>query len=183
MGLRTRLSRILRPGPSPDARLEPPTRTDLVMMRRALDLARLAGKDGEVPVGAVVYDTRSGELIAEAANTREARRDPLGHAEVAAVRAAAETLGDWRLNDCTLVVTLEPCPMCAGVIVNARVGRVVFGARDPKMGACVSLYRLVTDPRLNHRAELVGDVYAEEAGRLLTSFFKSRRARRDDAGA
>lgn len=175
--LARRLARLLPSGPSPDAALSPPTRTDLVMMRRALDLARLAGKDGEVPVGAVVYETRTGELIAEAANTREARRDPLGHAEVTAIRAACETLGDWRLNDCTLVVTLEPCPMCAGLIVNARVGRVVFGARDPKMGACVSLLRLATDPRLNHRAELVGDVYAERAGALLTGFFRARRGR------
>lgn len=173
------LRAVFRPAPtaSPDVRLAPPTRTDLLMMRRALDLAANAGADGEVPVGAVVYDTLTGELIAEAANTREHQRVPTGHAEVDAITEACAAIGDWRLNDCTLVVTLEPCPMCAGLIVNARVGRVVFGARDPKMGACVSLYRMVTDRRLNHRAELVGDVHAAEAGDLLRDFFRARRGK------
>jgi tRNA(adenine34) deaminase len=107
--------------------------TDLRMMRRALDLARMAAAAGEVPVGAVIY--REGEIVAEAANDREATRDPAGHAELVALRRAGERLGRWRLHDCRMAVTLEPCPMCAGALVNARLGGLVFGAFDPKAGA------------------------------------------------
>jgi tRNA(adenine34) deaminase len=151
------------------------TEADVAMMRRALDLAREALKLGEVPVGAVVYDTASGRILGEAFNRRETDKDPTAHAELLAVKAAAETVGDWRLNHCTLVVTLEPCVMCSGVIVNARVGRVVYGARDPKAGAVESLYRLTSDPRLNHRVMPVPGVLEEEAGTLLKEFFEGVR--------
>lgn len=153
------------------------TNTDRRMMARALDLAREAGEAGETPVGAVVYETASGRVLGEGANTREAARDPAGHAEFTAIREACRAIGDWRLNHCTLVVTLEPCPMCAGLIVQARVGRVVFGAIDPKAGACRSLYRLADDPRLNHRAEIIAGVEAEASGALLRDFFRRLRAR------
>jgi len=152
------------------------TETDLAMMRRALDLAREASAAGEVPVGAVVYETASGRILGEGRNRREEDHDPSAHAELLAILAACKATGDWRLNHCSLAVTLEPCPMCAGLIVNARVGRVVYGAPDPKAGACASLYELTTDPRLNHRAELIPGVLAEEAGELLRAFFRARRA-------
>jgi len=152
-----------------------PSEHDRAHMRRALELARRAAHAGEAPIGAVVYETQTGRALAEAANTRERDRDPAGHAEHTAIAAACRAIGDWRLNRCTLVVTLEPCPMCAGLIVNARLGRVVFGAFDPKAGACRSLFRLADDPRLNHRAELVTGLEAEASGALLTSFFRSLR--------
>lgn len=152
------------------------TETDLAMMRRALDLAREAAGAGEVPVGAVVYESASGRILGEGRNRREEDHDPSAHAELLAILAACKATGDWRLNHCSLAVTLEPCPMCAGLIVNARVGRVIFGAPDPKAGACASLYELTTDPRLNHRAELIPGVLAEEAGELLRAFFRARRA-------
>lgn len=151
---------------------------DIEMMGRALELARSAGQAGEVPIGAVVYETTTGRVLGEGANTRETRRDPLGHAELAAIAQAATAIGDWRLNHCTLVVTLEPCPMCAGAIVNARVGRVVFGARDPKAGAIESLYRLADDARLNHRAQVIAGVATEECGALLREFFAALRSRK-----
>ena len=147
-------------------------------MRRALDLARRAGAEGEVPVGAVVYETATGRLLGEGWNTRERDADPAAHAEMAAVRRAAERLGDWRLNACTLVVTLEPCPMCAGLLVNARMGRVVYGADDPKAGACASLFSITADPRLNHRCEVIAGVQGEACGALLRDFFRARRAAR-----
>jgi len=153
----------------------PPTITDLAMMRRALELAQSAADAGEAPIGAVVYRTSTGEIIAEARNTREYDRDPAGHAEFLAIRAAAAKLGDWRLNDCTLIITLEPCPMCAGAIVNARVGRVVYGAPDPKAGAARSLFRLLDDPRLNHRVTPISGVLAAESAALLREFFRARR--------
>lgn len=153
-----------------------PTAVDRAMMRRALRLARRAATLGEAPIGALVYRTASGEVLGEAHNTRETQRDPLGHAELLAIRAAAEAIGDWRLNHCTLVVTLEPCPMCAGAIVNARVGRLVYGAPDPKAGAVHSLFALCNDPRLNHRVEAVPGVMARSAATLLRSFFRDRRA-------
>ena len=149
--------------------------TDVRMMRRALELAEDAGARGEVPVGAVVYDTSTGRVLAEAANDRETTKDASGHAEHRAIVDACSVVGDWRLNDATLVVTLEPCAMCAGLIVNARVGRVVIGASDPKAGAVCSLYRLLEDPRLNHRVQPVTGVLAGESSRLLRSFFRSRR--------
>lgn len=156
---------------------------DAEMMGRALDLARGAAGIGEVPIGAVVYETETGRILGEGANTRETRRDPLGHAELAAIAQASRTVGDWRLNHCTLVVTLEPCPMCAGAIVNARLGRVVFGASDPKAGAIETLYSLVSDPRLNHRAEIVAGVCSDESAALLKEFFAGLRVRRTDGAA
>lgn len=148
---------------------------DLEVMRRALELARQAAGSGEVPVGAVVYRTATGEVLGEGSNRRESDKDPSAHAEHIAIVAASRALGDWRLNECTLAVTLEPCPMCAGLIVNARVGRVLYGASDPKAGAMGSLMRLTEDPRLNHRVVPVSGVLAEEAAVLLKDFFKRLR--------
>jgi tRNA(adenine34) deaminase len=145
------------------------------MMGLALDLARQAAAIGETPVGAIVYETATGRVLSEAFNLRHTRKDPAAHAELLAIRAAAESVGDWRLNHCTLVVTLEPCPMCAGLIVNARVGRVVFGCMDPKAGACGSLMRLTEDPRLNHRVVPIAGARAEESALLLREFFRARR--------
>ena len=150
------------------------------MMDRAIELARDAGARGEVPIGAVVYETATGRVLAEAANTRERERDPCGHAELIAVRRACAELGDWRLNHCSLAVTLEPCPMCAGAIVNARVGRVLYGADDPKAGAVRTLYTLLEDERLNHRCVVVPGVRRDQCAALLTDFFRALRARRDD---
>lgn len=152
-----------------------PSDTDRRMMARALDLARSAAEAGEAPVGAVMYETATGRVLGEAGNARESASDPLGHAEVLAIRRAARALGDWRLNECTLVVTLEPCCMCAGAIVNARVGRVVFGADDSRAGAVRSLYRLLEDPRLNHRLTPIRGVMAGESAALLREFFRARR--------
>lgn len=154
---------------------EAPTPIDLEMMQRAISLARRAADHDEVPVGCVIYDTASGALITQACNQREATRDPTAHAEVIAIRDAARQLGDWRLNPLTLVVTLEPCCMCAGAIINARVGRVVFAAFDPKAGASGSLYRLLHDPRLNHRPTVIAGPASGEASDLLTNFFRNRR--------
>ncbi|RMH13608.1 MAG: nucleoside deaminase [Planctomycetota bacterium] len=152
------------------------TPTDIQMMTRALAFANRAASLGEVPVGAVVYHTNSGEILAEASNRRERDRDPAGHAEFEAIRRACRALGDWRLNDYSLAVTLEPCAMCAGLIVNARVGRVVFGTADPKAGAVRTLYRLLEDTRLNHQAEVVVGVLDRECANLLTAFFRKIRA-------
>lgn len=145
-------------------------------MSRALDLAAVAGRAGDVPVGAVVL-SGSGEVVGEGANIREAQGDPTGHAEVVALRAAARHTGSWRLEGCTLVVTLEPCPMCAGALLLARVATVVFGAWDPKAGACGSVWDLVRDRRANHWVEVVGGVREEECRRLLLDFFADRRLR------
>jgi tRNA(adenine34) deaminase len=139
----------------------------------ALDEARLALEHGDVPVGAVVLV--DGEIVARRHNEREAAHDPTAHAEVLALRDAAASLGRWRLDDATLVVTLEPCPMCAGAAVSARLPTVVFGAHDPKAGALGSLYNLGTDPRLNHELQVVHAVRAPEAAELLTTFFAERR--------
>lgn len=143
-------------------------------MRRALELAALGGERGEVPVAALVLDPK-GEIVAEAHNRTRADSDPTAHAEVLALRAAAARLGDWRLDGHTLYATLEPCAMCAGAAVLARVRTVVFGAADPKAGMCGSIENLVCDPRLNHRVELVSGVLAEESARLLRDFFRQRR--------
>lgn len=148
---------------------------DLAMMRRALSLARRAARAGEVPVGAVVYETATGRILGEGFNRRELDKDPTAHAELLAIREAAFTLGDWRLNHCTLAVTLEPCPMCAGLIVNARLGRLLYGATDPKAGAAGSLMRLTEDPRLNHRVTPIAGVLADEAAALLKQFFADLR--------
>ena len=154
-----------------------PTDTDLAMMQRALTLASEAALAGEVPVGAVVYETASGRVLAEAANRREIDHDPSAHAEFLAITEACRAIGDWRLNHCSLAVTLEPCPMCAGLIVNARLGRVVYGCDDPKAGACRSLFTLTTDPRLNHRCELIPGTLAEASAELLKAFFKDLRTK------
>jgi tRNA(adenine34) deaminase len=146
---------------------------DLPMMRRALALAHEALARGEIPVGALVV--RDGRIVAQAFNLRETLNDPTAHAERLALTLAGRALGSWRLERCTLYVTLEPCPMCAGAIVQGRVARVVFGATDPKAGACTSLYRLLTDPRFNHRAVVTAGVLGDECGALLTQFFRERR--------
>lgn len=143
-------------------------------MREALVLAESAAFVGDVPVGAVVIN-QQGEVIGKGFNTREVSHNPLGHAEVNALNNAAKNLGSWRLDDCTLVVTLEPCTMCAGAIVQSRIGRVVFGAFDEKAGAIGSLWDVVRDPRLPHRPEVVSGVLASEAAQLLTEFFKNKR--------
>jgi tRNA(adenine34) deaminase len=151
-------------------------------MRRALDLARQAAAQGETPVGAVVIETESGRTLAEAHNLREHAHDPAGHAELIAIRDAANALGDWRLTGCTLYVTLEPCPMCAGLIVQSRLGRLVYAAPDPKAGAVESLYALASDPRLNHRLaprnDITAGVLADESARLLKDFFRDLRKKR-----
>ncbi len=147
---------------------------DAAAMALALDEARQAGAAGEVPVGAVVVV--DGAVVARAGNRREQDRDPTAHAELLALRAAASALGSWRLDGATLVVTLEPCPMCAGALVGARVARVVYGAANTENGACGTLYNLCVDPRLHHEVTVVHGVEAEAAGRLLDSFFASRRA-------
>ena len=143
------------------------------VMRVALEEARLSGAD--VPVGAVVLDA-SGAMIARAHNEREASGDPTAHAEVLAVRAAAAVVGEWRLSGCTLVVTLEPCPMCAGAIGLSRVDRVVFGAWNDEYGAAGSMWDLLRDRRLMHRPEVVSGVLAEECSALVREFFADRRA-------
>jgi tRNA(adenine34) deaminase len=147
------------------------------MMLRAIDLAKHAALEREVPVGAIVYRTASGEILGTGSNRRENDRLPHAHAEFTAIVHACESIGDWRLNDCTLVVTLEPCPMCAGLIVNARVGRVVYAAKDPKAGAVTSLMGLLSDPRLNHRpTEIVEGLMADESAALLKQFFRDLRS-------
>jgi len=144
-------------------------------MRLALDEARAALAHDDVPIGAVVARIDSGELLALRHNEREVTHDPTAHAEILALRDASRALGRWRLDDCMLVVTLEPCPMCAGAALNARIGLVAFGAADPKAGALGSLYHLGADPRLNHEAPVLPGVRAEECGELLRTFFRDRR--------
>jgi len=151
---------------------------DKRFMREALKRAHEAAEAGEVPVGAIVV--RDGEIIAEGFNRRESWQDPTAHAELIAVRRAAKETGSWRLCECTVYITLEPCPMCAGMLVNSRVDRVVFGAKDPKAGAMRSLYALGEDPRLNHRIDVKEGVLGEECGAVLTEFFRAiRQARRE----
>ena len=143
-------------------------------MAQALAAASEAERMGDVPVGCVIVNSELG-VVALARNQREELQDPTAHAEVVALRQAAQKLGRWRLSDCTLYVTLEPCFMCAGAIVNARVKRVVYAAVDPKAGACESLAHTLTDPRLNHRCEVVSRVHEEEARLQLKGFFRKRR--------
>ncbi len=152
---------------------------DVGMMLRAMQLARMAALAGEVPVGAIVY--RGAQVLAEHANDRELTGDPTGHAELVAMRNAGKGRGAWRLTDCSLAVTLEPCAMCAGAIVNARIGRVIYGARDAKAGACESLYAITADTRLNHRPPVFAGVLANACGRQLTAFFARRRRERKQA--
>jgi tRNA(adenine34) deaminase len=137
-------------------------------------VARRAAELGEVPVGAVVVDG-AGEIVGRAHNTKETNGDPLGHAEVLALRQAAARVGGWRLSGCTLYVTLEPCAMCAGALVNSRVRRLVFGTEDPKAGFCGTLGNLVQDPRLNHRLEVTAGVMREECSAVLKGFFAALR--------
>jgi tRNA(adenine34) deaminase len=146
-------------------------------MRMALAEAAAPGPDdvpADIPVGAVILD-EAGTVLARARNRREADRDPVAHAEIVAIRQAAVALGRWRLTGLTLVVTLEPCTMCAGAVTAARLDRVVYGATDPKAGAVGSLWDVLRDTRLNHRPEVIGGVLAEECGALLRDFFESRR--------
>ncbi|MGI9597183.1 MAG: tRNA adenosine(34) deaminase TadA [Acidimicrobiales bacterium] len=147
--------------------------SDVQFMKLALAEARQAEVHGDVPVGAVVV--RDGEVIASRHNERELTGDPTAHAEILAIRDAAQVVGSWHLTDCTLVVTLEPCLMCGGAAVNARLERVVYGAADMAAGACLSLYNVCDDPRLNHRVDLTSGVEADACAGLLTDFFAARR--------
>ncbi|MGO1402371.1 MAG: tRNA adenosine(34) deaminase TadA [Flaviflexus sp.] len=144
------------------------------MMRNCLKLAETASQLGDVPVGAVVL-SQTGEILGEGFNIRESRHDPAGHAEIVALRKAAEKLGAWRLDECTLVVTLEPCTMCAGASVLSRIETVVFGAWDPKAGAAGSLRDVLRDPRLNHQVEVIGGILEEECSTQLMDYFAQAR--------
>ncbi len=149
-------------------------------MALALGEARAAAREGEVPVGAVTLV--DGRVVAARHNERERSADPTAHAEMLALRDTAAAIGNWRLSDVTVVVTLEPCPMCAGALVASRVSRLVFGATDPRAGACGTLYNLCVDPRLNHELAVTAGVRADECGALLTSFFAAKRGDRAGAG-
>ncbi len=162
------------PKPSPPAQASP---LDDRMMQRALELARASAAQGEVPVGAVVYRLSTGEILGESGNTRERDNDPAGHAELLAIRTAAKHIGDFRLHECGLAVTLEPCAMCAGAIVNARLQRVVFGAWDAKAGFAGSLGNLLDHHRLNHRVPPIASVRGDECATLLKDFFRDLRTR------
>jgi tRNA(adenine34) deaminase len=155
--------------PDPDDR----SQIDQHFMMLALAEAAAAAVEDEVPIGAVIV--HEGQVLAAAHNQREQLRDPTAHAEMIAITQAATALDSWRLENCTLYVTLEPCPMCAGAIVQSRVKRVVYGADDPKAGAVKTLYQLLEDTRLNHRAEVTAGVLAEECGRVLSEFFQQKR--------
>jgi len=148
---------------------------DEALMQLALEQALAAAAMGEVPVGAVIV--RDGKVIAAGHNRRECDGDPTAHAEVLAIQQAAKIIGDWRLERCTLAVTLEPCPMCAGAIVNARVPRLIYGATDPKMGCVDTLHELCTDARMNHRVTVTAGVMAEPCAEILKAFFHKRRGR------
>ncbi len=153
---------------------QPYTEADVASMRRALDAAREAGRRGEVPVGAVVTGS-DGRVLAIGANAPIGDCDPTAHAEIVALRAAAHAVGNYRLPGVTLYVTLEPCAMCIGALLHARVARVVFAAPDPKAGACGSVFDLAADSRMNHRIAISGGVLEEESARLLRNFFAARR--------
>ena len=155
-----------------------PEQIDHHFMGLALDLARTAAAAGEIPVGAlIVHHPPDGErrIICQGFNQREAQCDASAHAEIVALRRAGRVLAQWRLLDCTMYVTLEPCPMCAGALVNARLPRLVYGCGDPKAGAVRTLFQLCSDPRLNHRLQVVPDVRGEEGAELLRAFFRERR--------
>jgi tRNA(adenine34) deaminase len=166
------------PSEPPENRRVGPTEADEVAMRLAIIEAGHAPAHGDVPVGAVAIV--DGQVVASHHNERELRRDPTAHAELLVLQDVARVVGGWRLGAVTIVVTLEPCAMCAGAMVNGRVGRLVFGAYDPKAGAVGSLYNLCVDPRLNHEVPVIGGVLAEECGALLTSFFEDRRVKGPD---
>jgi tRNA(adenine34) deaminase len=148
--------------------------SDEDFMRMALEQATAAGGHGDVPIGAVLVT--DGEVLAAAGNERQLRQDPTAHAEILALRAGAEKLGTWRLDETSLYVTLEPCPMCAGALVLSRVKRLVYGPQDPKAGAALSLYNIVQDPRLNHEVEVVSGVLEEECAAVLRAFFRGKRS-------
>jgi tRNA(adenine34) deaminase len=162
---------VTLPPAAPPSGEEPPYRT---WMEAALHEARAAAAAGDVPVGCVV--ARDGAIIGRGRNRREASQDPTAHAELLALREAAAALGTWRLTGCTVVVTLEPCAMCAGALVLARVDRLVYGSPDPKAGACGTLYDIPSDPRLNHRVAIVRGILEADCGKLLRQFFQARRA-------
>jgi len=145
-------------------------------MREAIAEAKLALAAEEVPIGCVIWHAPTGQIIGRGHNRRETDHDPTAHAEILAMRQAGASLGHWRLLGCTLVVTLEPCPMCAGAMVNARVPRLVYGCDDPKAGAVRSLFQLCNDARLNHRVEVIAGVEAQQCTALLQDFFKAQRA-------
>lgn len=147
--------------------------TDIEYMQIALQLAQEAAAAGEVPVGAIVV--KNGEIIGRGYNAPISTHDPSAHAEIRAMRDAAEHLGNYRLVDCTLYVTLEPCAMCSGAIQHARIAKVIFGANDPKTGACGSVINLMAEPKLNHHTQTTGGVLAEQCGKLLSDFFAARR--------
>lgn len=153
---------------------DPDPETDRKWMSAALDEARAAPAHGDVPAGCVIV--REGRVIARGHNRREADRDPTAHAELLALRAAAAAVGAWRLTGCTVYATLEPCPMCAGALVLARVDRLVYGCADPKAGACGTLYDLPEDGRLNHRVAVTAGILADDCGTLLRTFFQARRS-------
>lgn len=148
---------------------------DLIMMQRALAQAKRAAELGEAPIGAVIF--RGDQVLAEAHNRREIDQDPTAHAEMIVLREAAAKLGSWRLIDCAIAVTLEPCSMCAGALVNARITRLIYGAADPKMGCVHTLHQLCTESRFNHRLEVAGGVLADDCAAVLTDFFRQLRQR------
>jgi tRNA(adenine34) deaminase len=145
-------------------------------MLEAIELAKAAEAIGEVPIGCVVVNESTGQVIGRGYNRRETDRDPTAHAEMIALREAGQNQGHWRLNDCALYVTLEPCPMCAGALVNARIKRLVYGCDDPKAGAVRTLFQLCEDPRLNHRVSVESSAMTEQCARLLQDFFRGQRA-------
>lgn len=151
------------------------TTEDVFWMERAIQLAHQAALQDEIPVGTIIV--RGSEVIAEAHNLKEQTQVATHHAEIIAIEKACQKLGQWRLTGCTLYVTLEPCPMCAGAIVNARIPRVVFGAKDPKSGAVKTLYQILNDPRLNHRCQVVSGLLETKCGGLLSEFFLNKRKR------
>lgn len=154
---------------------------DEIYMKKALELAKLAAEQGEVPVGAVVVNKSTGEIVGRGFNRREYGKSPLTHAEIIAIDEASRKLGGWRLINCELFVTLEPCPMCAGAIINSRIERVIFGASDVKAGSCGSLINLFELP-YNHKPELVKGVLAEKCAAILLEFFKKLRAKKAGLG-
>lgn len=151
---------------------------DELYMRLALQQAATAARNGEVPIGAVIV--QGNRIVGRGFNRRETWRDPTAHAEMIAIRDAAETLGGWRLPNCTMYITLEPCAMCAGAIVQARIDRVVFGVHDPKTGCAGTLYNILQDPRMNHQVEITTGVLAEECSSLISCFFQDLREKRRD---
>jgi tRNA(adenine34) deaminase len=154
------------------------SKEDERLMRIAIEAARVAEENGDVPIGAVIV--HKNQVIAKAYNQREQLQDPTAHAEIIALTQAAAALETWRLNGCTMYVTLEPCPMCAGALVLARIDRIVYGCDDPKTGAIKSLYTIVQDNRLNHRLEVTCGILADEYSRILQEFFKKRRTENSD---